>query len=210
MHLWYASFQKWCVVQIISPHETYRKHVGFNDDPIARRVRDMPSDFFLLTNRFICDSRRMNSPGCGTSHQGTDPHIIEQLPRFVQAAFPGMLLFSFYGHNLILFKHISPPVVQFRNLWCSRCAILLRHDSDLHHFLSLSLRFSTDCMQTGNWCISQLPIFTVSTGLNRSPHSVIPTVMLEPLPLSSTSKRCLPIILQHIAFLLSAIFRHYH
>ncbi|KAJ7889507.1 hypothetical protein B0H14DRAFT_3709849 [Mycena olivaceomarginata] len=31
---------------------------GFNDNPIARRVRAMPSDFFLFTNRFICDSRR--------------------------------------------------------------------------------------------------------------------------------------------------------
>ncbi|KAJ7673572.1 hypothetical protein B0H14DRAFT_3687689 [Mycena olivaceomarginata] len=54
---------------------------------LPRRVRAMPSDFFLFTNRFICDSRRVNSPGCGTSYQGTDPHIISQLPHFVQAAF---------------------------------------------------------------------------------------------------------------------------
>ncbi|KAJ6607327.1 hypothetical protein B0H10DRAFT_2072345, partial [Mycena sp. CBHHK59/15] len=64
---------------------------GFNDNPIARRVRSMPADFFLLTNRFICDDRRKDSPGCGTNHQGTDPHIIAQLPRFVQVAFPAYI-----------------------------------------------------------------------------------------------------------------------
>ncbi|KAJ7141480.1 hypothetical protein C8R44DRAFT_932126 [Mycena epipterygia] len=64
---------------------------GFNDNPIARRVWDMLSDFFLLTNRFVCDARRVNSPGCGTNFQGTDPHIISQLPRFVQAAFPAYI-----------------------------------------------------------------------------------------------------------------------
>ncbi|KAJ7804450.1 hypothetical protein B0H14DRAFT_3883426 [Mycena olivaceomarginata] len=51
----------------------------------------MSSDFFLLTNRFICDDRRKESPGCGTNHQGTDPHIIAQLPRFVQVAFPAYI-----------------------------------------------------------------------------------------------------------------------
>ncbi|KAJ7813617.1 hypothetical protein B0H14DRAFT_3149769 [Mycena olivaceomarginata] len=64
---------------------------GFNDNPIAHRVCAMPSDFFLFTNRFICDSRRVNSPGCGTSYQGTDSHIISQLPHFVQAAFPAYI-----------------------------------------------------------------------------------------------------------------------
>ncbi|KAJ7189529.1 hypothetical protein GGX14DRAFT_609136 [Mycena pura] len=64
---------------------------GFNDDPIARRVRSMPSDFFLLTYRFVCDDRRKESPGCGTNYQGTDPHIIAQLPRFVQVAFPAYI-----------------------------------------------------------------------------------------------------------------------
>ncbi|KAJ7747954.1 hypothetical protein DFH07DRAFT_775902 [Mycena maculata] len=64
---------------------------GFHDNPIARRVRDMPTDFFLFTNRYICDSRKVNDPGCGTSHRGIDPHIIEQLPRFVQAAFPAYI-----------------------------------------------------------------------------------------------------------------------
>jgi hypothetical protein len=33
-------------------------------DPIMRRVRHMPSDFFLLTNWFICDPRMMGSSGC--------------------------------------------------------------------------------------------------------------------------------------------------
>ncbi|KAJ7738873.1 hypothetical protein DFH07DRAFT_778935 [Mycena maculata] len=64
---------------------------GFHDNPIARRVRDIPTDFFLLTNYYICDSRKVNDPGCGTSHCGIDPHIIEQLPRFVQAAFPSYI-----------------------------------------------------------------------------------------------------------------------
>ncbi|KAJ7686749.1 hypothetical protein B0H14DRAFT_3176815 [Mycena olivaceomarginata] len=63
---------------------------GFNDDPIARRVRSIPTDFFLLTNRFHCNPRR-NDPGCGTSYQGTDPHVIAQLPSFVQPAFPAYI-----------------------------------------------------------------------------------------------------------------------
>ncbi|KAF8170859.1 hypothetical protein K438DRAFT_203349 [Mycena galopus ATCC 62051] len=64
---------------------------GFNDNPIARRVRSMPTDFFLLTNRFICDDRWKDLSGCGTNHQGTNPHIIAQLPRFVQVAFPAYI-----------------------------------------------------------------------------------------------------------------------
>jgi hypothetical protein len=63
---------------------------GFNNNPVARRVRDMPEDFFLFTNRFLCDEHRSNSPGCGTNYQGSDPHIIAQLSRFVQVAFPGI------------------------------------------------------------------------------------------------------------------------
>ncbi|KAJ7772000.1 hypothetical protein DFH07DRAFT_937710 [Mycena maculata] len=63
---------------------------GWNDDPIARRVRSIPADFFLLTNRFICNPRRAE-PGCGTTFQGTDPHIIAQLPSFVQPAFPAYI-----------------------------------------------------------------------------------------------------------------------
>ncbi|KAK7017601.1 hypothetical protein R3P38DRAFT_3559537 [Favolaschia claudopus] len=64
---------------------------GFNDDPIARRVRHIPDDFFLFTNRFICDDRRLNEPGCGKSWQGTDPHVLAQLPRQVQVAFPAYI-----------------------------------------------------------------------------------------------------------------------
>ncbi|KAJ7790501.1 hypothetical protein B0H14DRAFT_2625938 [Mycena olivaceomarginata] len=64
---------------------------GFPDDPIARRVRAMPSDYFLYTNRFICDARTVNSTGCGTDFRGSDPHIIAQLPRHVQAAFPAYI-----------------------------------------------------------------------------------------------------------------------
>ncbi|KAK6974250.1 hypothetical protein R3P38DRAFT_2812166 [Favolaschia claudopus] len=63
---------------------------GYNDDPIARRVRSPASNFFLLTNRWICNPRR-GIPGCGTSFQGSDPHIISQLPAFVQAAFPAYI-----------------------------------------------------------------------------------------------------------------------
>nr|GAT45620.1 predicted protein [Mycena chlorophos] len=69
------------------------KH-GWNSDPIARRVKSFPRDFFLLTNRFICNPDRVDMPGCGKTFQGTDPHLIAQLPRFTQAAFPGMLPIS--------------------------------------------------------------------------------------------------------------------
>ncbi|KAJ7168288.1 hypothetical protein C8R43DRAFT_945485 [Mycena crocata] len=33
----------------------------------------------------------VNEQGCGKSHRGTDPHIIAQLPRFVQEAFPAYI-----------------------------------------------------------------------------------------------------------------------
>ncbi|KAJ6509194.1 hypothetical protein C8R47DRAFT_12675 [Mycena vitilis] len=61
---------------------------GYNDDPIARRVRATPSDFYLFMNRFICDPRRTNVTGCGMNFQGIDLHIVSQLPRFVQMALP--------------------------------------------------------------------------------------------------------------------------
>ncbi|KIK58696.1 hypothetical protein GYMLUDRAFT_245792 [Collybiopsis luxurians FD-317 M1] len=65
---------------------------GYNDNPIARRVRTSTgNDYFLFTNRYICDLRRKNDPGCGTSYQGSDPHILGQLPRWVQEAFPAYL-----------------------------------------------------------------------------------------------------------------------
>ncbi|KAK7002064.1 hypothetical protein R3P38DRAFT_2356625, partial [Favolaschia claudopus] len=58
---------------------------------LPRRVRHIPKDFFLFTNRFICDGLRLNEPGCGTSWQGTDPHVLAQLPRQVQVAFPAYI-----------------------------------------------------------------------------------------------------------------------
>ncbi|KAF5366509.1 hypothetical protein D9757_012171 [Collybiopsis confluens] len=65
---------------------------GYNDNPIARRVRTCTgTDYFLFTNRYICDSRRVNGRGCGTSYQGSDPHLLDQLPRWVQEAFPAYL-----------------------------------------------------------------------------------------------------------------------
>nr|GAT42352.1 predicted protein [Mycena chlorophos] len=64
---------------------------GWNSDPIARRVKSFPRDFFLLTNRFRCPTDRISDPGCGKSFQGTDVHIISQLPRFTQTAFPAFL-----------------------------------------------------------------------------------------------------------------------
>lgn len=68
--------------------------IGYNDNPIARRVKSLPSDYFLLTNRFLCDPQRKGNPGCGTSWQGTDPHIIAQLPRRLSVAFPGKIATS--------------------------------------------------------------------------------------------------------------------
>ncbi|KAJ3722546.1 hypothetical protein C8R42DRAFT_720912 [Lentinula raphanica] len=65
---------------------------GYNDNPIARRVcTSTGNDYFLFTNRYICDSRRSSDRGCGTSYQGSDPHILGQLPRWVQEAFPAYL-----------------------------------------------------------------------------------------------------------------------
>ncbi|KAJ7222646.1 hypothetical protein C8J57DRAFT_1482271 [Mycena rebaudengoi] len=61
---------------------------GFNSDPIARRVHRRPTDYFLLTNRYLCNNKRINNPGCGQNYQGTDVHIFAQLPRLVQLAFP--------------------------------------------------------------------------------------------------------------------------
>ena len=72
-------------------HSVLTRFAGWNDNPVARRVRSLPVDYFLLTNRFLCDPDRHNEAGCGTSWQGTDPHIIAQLPRFVSVAFPGGL-----------------------------------------------------------------------------------------------------------------------
>lgn len=69
--------------------------LGYNDNPIARRIRHVPSDYFLLTNRYLCNKRRAVDPGCNASYQGTDSHIISQLPRYLQCAFPGLLIIHF-------------------------------------------------------------------------------------------------------------------
>ncbi|KAF9011526.1 hypothetical protein BDZ89DRAFT_1167480 [Hymenopellis radicata] len=67
------------------------KH-GYNENPVARRVRaPLGDDYYLLTNRFWCDSNRVELPGCGSSYQGTDSHIVQQLPRFVQEGLPAYL-----------------------------------------------------------------------------------------------------------------------
>jgi hypothetical protein len=61
---------------------------GWNDNPIARRVKSLHHDYFLLTNRFLCNRRH---GGCGSSYQGTDPYVISQLPRHLQESFPALL-----------------------------------------------------------------------------------------------------------------------
>ena len=46
--------------------------LGYNNNPIARRVRCLPTDYFLLTNRYRCKP----ACGCRRTWQGTDPHIL--------------------------------------------------------------------------------------------------------------------------------------
>ncbi|KAK7021556.1 hypothetical protein R3P38DRAFT_2533683, partial [Favolaschia claudopus] len=96
--IWLPYLLPGCPTRFICTCGAALSRNGFNDDPIARRVRHIPDDFFLFTNRFICDDRRLNEPGCGTSWQGTDPHILAQLPRQVQVAFPGTI----FGYGPII------------------------------------------------------------------------------------------------------------
>ncbi|CAK5282204.1 unnamed protein product [Mycena citricolor] len=83
-----------CDIFVWLPHLLPRQPVafkcacGWNDNPVARRVRRLPEDYFLITNRFICDASRHNNTGCGNNYQGTDPIILAQLPRFLQEAYP--------------------------------------------------------------------------------------------------------------------------
>jgi hypothetical protein len=79
---------QFCVIAGINKYDSF---TGWNDNPIARRVRCIPEDYYLLTNRFRCSDRRAVG-GCGKRFQGTDPTIIAQLPQFVALAFPGMCL----------------------------------------------------------------------------------------------------------------------
>jgi hypothetical protein len=62
---------------------------GWNENPIARRVKCLHRDYFLLTNRMRCEKSK--GKGCGKNFQGTDPHILVQLPRHHQEAFPALL-----------------------------------------------------------------------------------------------------------------------
>ena len=57
---------------------------GYNSNPIARPVRGLHRDNFLLTNRLRCED-------CKKSFQGTDPKILEQLSRGLQESFPAFL-----------------------------------------------------------------------------------------------------------------------
>ncbi|KAF8158744.1 hypothetical protein K438DRAFT_1776893 [Mycena galopus ATCC 62051] len=76
--------------------------LGYNENPTARRVSTLTGqDYFLLTNRFWCPSRREDGKGCGQSYQGSDPWIIRQLPEFVQRAFRGIF-------NLTYEAQLSP------------------------------------------------------------------------------------------------------
>ncbi|KAG6877503.1 hypothetical protein C0992_009828 [Termitomyces sp. T32_za158] len=70
-------------------HHLVRK--GFNANPVARRVRNLHNDYFLLTARFLCNKDAANDPGCGASYQGTDPEILAQLTRHVQEEFPAYI-----------------------------------------------------------------------------------------------------------------------
>ncbi|KAJ6603889.1 hypothetical protein B0H10DRAFT_1957628 [Mycena sp. CBHHK59/15] len=89
--VWLPYLLPGCPARFLYPCGQPLSRNGFNDDPIACRVRDIPDDFFLFTNRFICDGRRLNATGCGQSLQGTDPHILAQLPRQLQVAFPAYI-----------------------------------------------------------------------------------------------------------------------
>ncbi|KAF8989139.1 hypothetical protein BDZ89DRAFT_231034 [Hymenopellis radicata] len=64
---------------------------GYNNNPIARRVRGEHKPYFLLTTRFLCDKRRNNDAECGRNYQGTDAWIIAQLSRHLQHEFPAYL-----------------------------------------------------------------------------------------------------------------------
>ncbi|KAL0956751.1 hypothetical protein HGRIS_002870 [Hohenbuehelia grisea] len=60
---------------------------SYNSNPIARRVRSLHSDYFLLTNRYRCPETAIAEAGCGASFQGSDPVILAQLPRISSKRF---------------------------------------------------------------------------------------------------------------------------
>ncbi|THU89458.1 hypothetical protein K435DRAFT_865242 [Dendrothele bispora CBS 962.96] len=55
---------------------TLSKH-GWSSNPTARRVRNLDGDYYLLTNRFICDGK---TGGCKKTYSGYDETILTQLP----------------------------------------------------------------------------------------------------------------------------------
>jgi hypothetical protein len=57
-------------------HCSWYSIIGYNTDPLARRVKGLHRDYFLLTNRLECVK---SAGGCGSKFQGTDPMIISQL-----------------------------------------------------------------------------------------------------------------------------------
>jgi len=71
-----------------SPHHHNLSCNGWNEKPIARRVKHLYRDYLLLTNRWICDKKQGQ---CEKSFQGTDLYILSQLPHHFQEAFPAIL-----------------------------------------------------------------------------------------------------------------------
>ena len=61
---------------------------GWNDKPIACRVVTLNGLYYVMTQRFHCDSQ---SDGCGKSMNLYDPVIMDQLPPGLSAAFPAFL-----------------------------------------------------------------------------------------------------------------------
>jgi hypothetical protein len=85
------------------PHHHNLSRNGWNEKPIARRVKHLYHDYLLLTNRWICDKRH---GGCGKSFQGTDPYILSQLPCHSQEAFPTILtIWAAVDKELISLMH---------------------------------------------------------------------------------------------------------
>ncbi|KAK1230322.1 hypothetical protein PQX77_006590, partial [Marasmius sp. AFHP31] len=101
--IWLPSFLPGAPERFKCACGQYLNKHGFNDNPIARRVSSSPADYYLLTNRYLCNSRRRDTTmaGCGQTFQGTDPLIIGQLPRHVQEAFP-----CYLSHRGAVDKHL--------------------------------------------------------------------------------------------------------
>jgi len=87
---------------------------GYNNNPIARCVKCIPKDYFLLTNRFICDERQQVDQGCGISWQGSDPHIIAQLPCRLSLVFPGLFDSDRQASSKIIFRSLHQCVWRYK------------------------------------------------------------------------------------------------